>query len=173
MIGLMFYGVIGIWIIVAIYLGLKLPQWFKLNGAWAWLFVPLMIFAPVMDEVIALPQAYVLCKQAEEAFWYDTGAKGGVVKKGLNVLSREKLDVGLNISADRITYALTLRHSGKTAIKWSSIEFSSGFLHMPAGSSGTSIPLILPERCPSRSAQWPKIDAAEKELQLNVEVDPS
>jgi hypothetical protein len=77
MIGLMFYGVIGIWIIVAIYLGLKLPQWFKLNGAWAWLFVPLMIFAPVMDEVIAIPQAYALCKKAEEAFWYDPTVKGG------------------------------------------------------------------------------------------------
>ena len=169
MIGLMFFGAIGLWIFIAVVLGLKLPKWFKLKPAWSWLFVPLVFFAPVMDEVIALPQANALCKQAEEAFWYDASVKGSVIKKGLNVPEVQQTNVGLNIPAQMTTYAIELIDSGNAAVKWTVVKFSSGFLHMPAGSSGTSMPLLLPEECPSRLRQWPKIDAVKDELQLTVQ----
>jgi len=99
MIGLIFFGAIALWMLLALNLGRKIPQWFKLKPEWSWLFVPLVFFMPVMDEVIALPQAYVLCKQAEDAFWYDTNVGGQLIKKGLNVLDVQQRNVGLNIPA--------------------------------------------------------------------------
>lgn len=52
MIGLIFYGAIALWLFIALYLGRQIPQWFKLKPAWSWLFVPLVFFAPVADEII-------------------------------------------------------------------------------------------------------------------------
>lgn len=175
MIGLIFFGAIGLWILVAIYLGRKLPTWLKVNPKWSWLFVPLVFFAPVMDEVIAIPQAYALCKQAEEAFWYDPTAKGKIRMKGGTYLRDEKLTVGLNIVAHVQEYGIKLAETGAIAAKWSEVRFSSGFLKFPAGSSGDSMPLLMPwePECPSRLKQWPKIDSMKQELQLIVESDPS
>ena len=149
MIGLMFFGAIGLWIFIAVVLGLKLPKWFKLKPAWSWLFVPLVLFAPVMDEVIALPQAYALCKQAEEAFWYDPSVEGGVLKHYADY-SREEKTIGLNIKARVEQSSSVLKGTGRPVIKTMDIGFSSGFLHFPAGSSGNSMALILPDSCPSR-----------------------
>lgn len=61
MIGIVFFGAIGLWMVVAIVLGLQLPIWLKLKPLWSFLFVPLVLFAPVLDEVIAWPQMKMLC----------------------------------------------------------------------------------------------------------------
>lgn len=172
MIGLLFIGAIGIWLLVACFLGVKLPQWLKLKPAWAWLFVPLMIFAPVMDEVIALPQAYALCKQAEEAFWYDPTAKGKVLKYYSNY-SREEKTIELNIKTITERSSSVLVSDGSPVIKTVSIDFLAGFLNMPAGSNGKSMPLLLPETCPSRSWSINKYQNALKLLELTTEPRPN
>jgi hypothetical protein len=175
MIGLMFFGAIGLWFVFAIYLGRKLPTWLKLKPAWSWLFVPLVFLMPVIDEVIALPQAYALCKRAEDAFWYDPSAKGKTRMKEGAYLRNERIKVGLNIVAHVEEYGIKLAQTGAVVAKWTTVRFSPGFLNFPAGSSGGSMPLLLPwePECPSRLTQWPKIDAMKKELQLTVEPDPS
>ncbi len=63
MIGLLFFGVIGLWIAFAIGLGIMLPKWLKLKwpAAVSVLLVPLIMFAPVADEVIAYPQFHSHC----------------------------------------------------------------------------------------------------------------
>jgi hypothetical protein len=172
MIGLIFYSAIGLWLLVAFFLGVMLPHWLKLKPAWAWLFVPLMIFAPVMDEVIALPQAYALCKQAEEAFWYDPTAKGKVLKYYSNY-SREEKTIGLNIKTITERSSSVLVSDGSPVIKTVSIDFSAGFLNMPAGSNGKSMPLLLPETCPSRSWSINKYQNALKLLELTTEPRPN
>jgi hypothetical protein len=63
MIGLMFFGAIGLWGITAIALSLWAA---KLAGAkWRWLaalvLMPLVFFAPVADEIVAYPQFYSYC----------------------------------------------------------------------------------------------------------------
>ncbi len=68
MIALLFYGVIALWALVAIYLGCKFPRWFKLKQAWALLFTPLVFFAPVVDEVIGRWQFKQLCEK-EAVIW--------------------------------------------------------------------------------------------------------
>ena len=68
MIGLIFFGAMGLWFMAAIYLGRKLPQWFKLKPAWSWLFVPLVFFAPVVDEFIGRWQFNQLCEK-EAVIW--------------------------------------------------------------------------------------------------------
>ncbi len=68
MIALLFYGVIALWALVAIYLGCKFPRWFKLKRAWTLLFTPLVFFAPVVDEVIGRRQFKQLCEK-EAVIW--------------------------------------------------------------------------------------------------------
>jgi len=171
MIGLLFFGAIGLWLLVAFYLGVKLPQWLKLKPVWTWLFVPLMIFAPVMDEVIALPQAYTLCKQSKEAFWYDKNVKGGILNYSSQLLSNSQIIIGFNIKAKIINSAHVLKSDGRAVIKNMEVDFSPGLLNTILwGSTGHAI--ILPESCPGSSWAIPKYQSTIKLLELSRESNP-
>ena len=172
MIGLMFLGAIVLWVLVSFMLGHKIPVWLKLKPIWAWLFVPLVFFAPVMDEVIALPQAYALCKQAEEAFWYDPAVKGGLTKY-FSELSEEEKTIGSNIKVNIKNYTKVLKDDGRPAIKYTLVYFSSGFLNAPAGSSGKSMALLLPAECPSPPKSIEKYQKTVKLLELMSEPRPN
>lgn len=66
MIGILFFGVIAFWGLIALVLGIKLLQWLHIQRyrpVWAAVFVVLVFFAPVADEIIAYPQMQALCKQ--------------------------------------------------------------------------------------------------------------
>jgi len=171
MIGLMFFGSIGLWILFAIYLAVKIPGWFGVSGnrQWWWFFalMPLLVFLPVIDEVIAIPQARALCKQAEEAFWYDPEAKGKILANVScsNMNNREVL-IGLNIKATFEEQGACLLDTGQPAIRWTFVRFSSGYLNFPEGSSGGSMPLVLPSECPSTLALRQKIQNTKNFLQL-------
>lgn len=169
MIGLMFLGVIGLWILLAIYLAGKLPSWFGVSSNWqrigSFALMPPLIFLPVIDEVGAIPQALALCKQAEDAFWYDRTAQKALVKKSVS-LETTYIEIFSGIQAKKSIFEKRLVTNDKPGISWVEITFSSRFFGFPAGSSGNKIPLLLPEICPSRAVQWPRIDEAKKELQL-------
>jgi hypothetical protein len=68
MIGLMFLVIIGFWIMTSIFIGRRLPRWLKLKPVWSWLFIPLVFFAPVMDEAIGRWQFARLCDR-EAVVW--------------------------------------------------------------------------------------------------------
>ncbi|MGY0195975.1 hypothetical protein ACWA7J_12985 [Leptothrix sp. BB-4] len=172
MIGLLFFGAIGLWLMIALYLGCELPKWFGLNIAWAILFVPLVFFVPVIDEVIAIPQAYALCKQAEEAFWYDSSVKGGVLTY-YDEYSRDEQTVGFNIRVRVEKASSVLSGTRRPVIRRMRLFFSAGFLGSPAGSSGTSMPLLLPESCPGAVWSFPKYQEALKLLELTSEPRPN
>jgi len=63
MIGLIFFGAIGLWIILAIVIGLKLPKWFRLKDAWSWLFVPLILLGPFAPGIVGMQQYRKLCQE--------------------------------------------------------------------------------------------------------------
>ncbi len=168
MIGLLLFGAIGLWLMIALYLGCELPKWFGLNMAWAILFVPLVFFAPAIDEVIAIPQAYALCTQAEEAFWYDSSVKGGVLKY-YDEYSRDEQTIGLNIKVKIENSSSVLIDAQRPVIKTMSVDFSAGFLNFPAGSGGNSMALILPDQCPSRLWMVNKYRDTLKLLKLTTE----
>lgn len=75
MIGLMFCGALGLWFVFAIYLGRKLPIWCNLKPVWSFLFVPLVFFAPVLDEFIGRWQFNQLCEK-EAVIWLSPNWKG-------------------------------------------------------------------------------------------------
>lgn len=172
MIGLIFYGAIILWGILSLVLGSKLPKWFKLKPVWSFAFVPAVFFMPVADEIIAMPQAYLLCKQAEEAFWYDPATKGGVAKYFSESYEEEKT-IGLNIKVKIKSYTKVIKDNGHPAIKYSLIYFSSGYLNVPAGSSGRSMTLLLPDECPSPFKSIEKYQKTVKLLELKSEPRPN
>ncbi|UIN22212.1 hypothetical protein [Herbaspirillum frisingense] len=167
MTGLLFFGVIGLWGMISLYLGIKLPKCFKLRSGWSFLFAPLLLFAPVIDEVIAIPRAYVLCKQAEDAFWYDSSVKGGVLKY-YDEYSSEETTVGLNIRARIERATSVIQTSQRPAIRRMKVYFSEGFLKIPAGSSGTFMALLLPEQCPSKLWSIHKYQDTVRSLKLTL-----
>ncbi|GLS13351.1 hypothetical protein [Hydrogenophaga electricum] len=170
MIGLMFYGAILLWLAFAVFWALKLPKWLRIKKypkPWSILFGVLIFFLPVTDEIIAYPQYVALCKQAEDNFWYDSAAKGRVLEKtSCSNMSRKNVVIGLNIEAIIEEQGACLLDDGLPVIRWTFVRFSSGMLNFPAGSSGESMPLLLPERCPSRSALSERIQFTENLLRL-------
>lgn len=124
----------------------------------------------MIDEVIAIPQAYFLCKKAEEAFWYDPSVKGGVVKY-YDEYSREETTVGLNIRARIERATSVIQTSQRPAIRRMEVYFSAGFLKAPAGSNGAFMPLLL-EQCPSPIWSMSKYQDTVKSLELTLEPRP-
>ena len=151
MIGLLFFGTIFLWLIFSIFLALRLPRWFNFKDRWGFVIAPMVFFLPVIDEVVALPQAYLLCQQAENEFWYDSSVKGGVMQfHGLH--SEEKKIIGFNIEAKFDRNSEILKDTNKPVIKRTSIYFSAGFLGAFLDPSGKLVAILLPQRCPSM--QW-------------------
>jgi hypothetical protein len=144
MIGLLFFGVIGLWIAFAIWLGLKLPQWFK----WKWsafasaLLIPLILFAPVIDEVIAYPQMQALCaKGGYELAMDEKSAQGRTI---YNYSNLEPVQFWPSVEAQRlhVSYADATTHE-PVIEGYGFIRASNGFLGIPAGSSGNKMTLLL------------------------------
>ena len=171
MIGLIFFGAIALWMLLALNLGRKIPQWFKLKPEWSWLFVPLVFFMPVMDEVIALPQAYVLCKQAEDAFWYDPSVKGGVLKYRSELLSRSEQVIGINIKASVFRSAHVLKEENRSVIKDMEVDFSPG-IFISHFFGGTAPAMLIPASCPGSTWAVSKYQSTLNLLELTRESNP-
>ncbi len=71
--GLLFFGAIGFWGLISIGLGIWLTKFFRGAGVWrplvVYVTVPLVFFAPVIDEVIAYPQMVALCRQGTNSMF--------------------------------------------------------------------------------------------------------
>ncbi len=150
MIGLLFFGAIALWALVAFYLGRKLPVWFKLKPAWALLFMPLVFFAPVMDEVIAWPQMQVLChayyKQSDYDYKFAEGVdeKSAAGKTVYYVEKRTNLDIfPPTIVGTRGEYMYVDAATGKPIFLSHGFGVQRGWLGIPAGSSGTAMTAFL------------------------------
>ena len=66
MIGLMVLGALGLWLIIAIFLSKKIPQWLGLvnNKAVISVFIfPLILVIPIADELIGMRQFRQLCEK--------------------------------------------------------------------------------------------------------------
>jgi hypothetical protein len=170
MIGLMIFGAIGLWLVIAITLGVVLPKWFGLKSYFRWIasviLIPLFALAPVYDEVLAYPKMRQLCKQAEEDIWYDKTAAGKEIKRYADIIKRENIEIGNNIIAHRETYVSGMTEEGTPVIRYSIISTSGGFLKFPAGSSGNQMPLILPSECPSIAKSRSLLESIRSDLKL-------
>jgi MFS family permease len=151
MIGLMFFGAIALWGLVAIGVGLGLSKLFKESwrGLAAFALIPLIFFAPVADEIIALPQMNALCATMKPL----------ALAPGMD----EAKAYGRTIYLSSTTSTETLfpptikvtRHNGRyvdaktkePVLVQSGFSPSAGMLGMPSGSGGGSMPLVL-SKCP-------------------------
>jgi hypothetical protein len=145
-IGLLFFGAIALWGVIATSLGIKLPMWMGIQRyrlLWTVVLVPLVFAAPVVDEVIAYPQMKALCKTVEHVEYDPKTATGQTVSKYSSVIGNEKrtLFPGILVRIER--RALVTPFAEVPIVKWASIEPQAGLLQFPAGSSGGSMPLLL------------------------------
>jgi hypothetical protein len=146
MIGLSFIFVLGLWVVIAVALGRKIPKWLgiarypKALGA---VFALLVFVAPVADEIIAYPQMMTLCTGVEKVEYDPQTATGQTVSKYSSIISHETKTLFPGIQVRIEQRALVTPVAEVPIVKWGSIEPRAGFLHFPAGSSGDSMPLLL------------------------------
>jgi hypothetical protein len=149
MIGLMFFGAIGLWGVIAIALSLWAS---KIAGAkWRWLaalvLMPLVFFAPVADEIVAYPEVQVLCETAKDYIYDEQFARGKTIDSFSYILSKETKNIFPNIKIVLEESAVIEYTTKIPVIRSFEMTSSGGFLKFPAGSSGGRISLLLPERC--------------------------
>jgi hypothetical protein len=146
MIGLLFFGAIALWALIALVLGVKLPEWLRIQRyrlPWTVVCVVLVFFAPVADEIIAWPQLHVMCKSVDTVEFDPQTAVGQTVSKYSSVISIETKALFPGVPVRIEQRALVTPVTEVPIVKWGSIEPRAGFLHFPAGSSGDSMPLLL------------------------------
>jgi hypothetical protein len=70
MMGLLFFGVIGLWIWFAIWLGRKIPQWLNLKyrGLVTAILMPVFLVAPFVDDWLGMRQFKQLCNERDMVF---------------------------------------------------------------------------------------------------------
>lgn len=154
MIGILFFGVIAIWALIALVLGIKLPTWLGIQRFKPWisvLLVPLIFFGPVADEIIAYPQMQALCKQVRGL----TLAPGIDEKK---VTGRTVYSWGLttttalwpsSVKVLRRDYSYVDATTKEAILQGVWFEPLRGMIGIPNGSSGGQITLLL-RKCDSK-----------------------
>ena len=140
MIGIFFFGSIALWALIALVLGVKLPEWLRIQRyrlPWTVVCVVLVFFAPVADEIIAWPQLQGLCKDAGRYLFLngqtEKSVSGRTVKSNSffkTILLSESVRV--QMSEDIMTDATTKEDILRSYM----IEPKSSFAAFPDGSGG-------------------------------------
>lgn len=152
MIGLLFFGAIALWGVIAIVLGIKLPKWMGIQRyrlLWTVVLVPLVFFAPVADEIIAYPQMQALCaslKPLELAPGMDeNGAYGRTVYPTESRTTETLFPSTIKITRFSAAYADAT--TKEPVLVQSGFEPQRGMLGVPNGSSGGQMTVLL-NKCP-------------------------
>lgn len=107
MIGLMFLGAGLLWLVLTVYLTIKLPRWLGLRSYAQWLLrmvlVPLLLVGPFVDEIVGMRQFEKLC---EEQAILRVAPNADQVKRAKVIHSdlRELSGYWVNISTGRSSY---------------------------------------------------------------------
>jgi hypothetical protein len=148
MIGILFFGAIAVWGGIALAIGSNLPRWLRIQRfrlLWAVLFVVLVFFAPVADEIVAYPQLRMLCKDTN-GFEF---APGMDAKKayGRTVYYQEPTS-RFEIFPDSVTVLRAeYRYIDSTTkeVIFHEVDYGAtrGWLGIPAGSSGSTMTVLI------------------------------
>ncbi|MES2831501.1 MAG: hypothetical protein V4695_05855 [Pseudomonadota bacterium] len=67
MIGFLFLGVALLWLVLTVFLTIKIPRWLDLKSSSRWLLrlalVPLLLVGPFVDEIVGMRQFKRLCEE--------------------------------------------------------------------------------------------------------------
>ena len=158
MIGLLFFGAIAVWGVIAIALGSKLPEWLGIKRhrtALGFVFALLVFVAPVADEIIAYPQMQMLCQQVnglELARGMDEEKAHG---KSF-YYAEDNHNVTLwpsSVKLLRRDYAYINAMTKEAILQGVWFEPLRGMLGVPNGSSGGQMTLIL-GKCDSKTEAY-------------------
>ncbi len=145
MIGLIFYGVIVLWLLVSVALALKIPKWLSIKSQWAALFAPILFFALIADELVAWPQVQLLCGEfrgyvfAEEM--NEESAAGRTVYYKQTAEPFFVFPSTIKVKKWRYLYIDAVTKEPVFVMHDLGVE--SGWLQIPSGSSGTSMTALL------------------------------
>ncbi len=154
MIGLLFFGAIALWALIALVIGVKLPEWLRIQRyrlPWTVVCVVLVFFAPVADEVIAWPQMQVMCKKVQGL----TLASGIDVQKatGRTVYSSGRTTITTlwpsSVKVLRRDYSYVDSTTKEAILEGVWFEPMRGMLGIPNGSSGGQMTVLL-DKCESK-----------------------
>lgn len=154
MIGLLFFGAIALWGWIAFALGKRLSRFFGIERnrpLWVAVFVVLVFFVPVADEIIAIPKMQEMCKQVN----------GLALAPGINerqARGRTVYSIGKSttttlwpssVKVIRRDYAYIDASTKEPILQGVWFEPLRGMLGMPNGSSGGHMTLLL-GKCASK-----------------------
>lgn len=150
MIGILFIFVIGLWLVIALALGRKIPKWLGITRhqkALGLVFALLVFVAPVADEVIAYPQMRGLCaslKPYEFAPGMDEKkAYGRTVEQALEINEESLWPSSVKVTRWDLRYIDTA--TKEPVLVYTRFQPKSGMLGVPNGSSGGAMTVLLKE----------------------------
>ena len=149
MIGLLFFGAIAVWGVIAIALGSKLPEWLGIKRhrtALGFVFALLVFVAPVADEIIAYPQMQRLCKEAHSFRFVDDMDAQKSYGRSVYYWSRSAPITTIFPSSIKVhgnEYGYFDAQTKEPILYSYSIGVDRGWLGIPAGSSGTAMTALI------------------------------
>lgn len=148
MIGLLFFGAITIWGVVAFALGSKIPQLLGVKRhrtAIGFAFALLLFVAPVADEIIAWPQMQALCA-SQKPFQLVSGmsihsAHGRTVEQTLEISELSLWPSSVKATQWDLRYVDV--GTKETILEYTRFQPRRGMLGIPNGSSGGQMTALL------------------------------
>lgn len=122
--------------------------------------LPLLIIAPLADEIIAIPKMYSLCKQNSSVIVNEK------IANNAEVIFIDPVPIYYNIGAVRIRiYPFTYvdKESKEVVVSYNMVSAKGGFLIKSLGISGNDSPLIFDNGCG-------KIEGKDFEDKYNIKV---
>ena len=151
MIGLFFLLVLGIWLMIAISLGTKIPKWLGLTryrAATSVMLVAAIFVAPVADEIIAYPQLQAICAASGyELAMTEKEAYGRTIYYTSRTTPDTLWPGTVVIANHEVRYVDA--SSKEPVVIGRGVRPLHGFLGVPAGSSGDKMTLLL-SNCKTR-----------------------
>lgn len=148
MIGLLFFGAIALWALVALVLGIKLSDWLCIQRnrlPWTVVCVTLVFFAPVADEVIAWPQMQSLCASSSSIELAKGMNEASAKKRTVYYTQRRTTDTlfpkSIEITRSSGAYVDSVSKEPVLVQTW--FEPRRGLLGIPNGSSGGEMTILL------------------------------
>ena len=143
--GLFFFFVIGVWALIALSLGIKIPKWLGVTRhrtVASGVLVALIFLAPVADEIIAYPQMQTLCAAGGyELAMTEKEAYGRTIYYTSHSTPDTLWPATVVVARHKVRYIDAT--SKQPVVIGRGVSPVHGFLGVPAGSSGDKMPLIL------------------------------
>lgn len=175
--GLFFLSILGIWLLIAVLVGTKIPKWLgatRYRRALSVLLIPLIFLAPVADEIVAYPQMLALCKH-DKLYELATGMneKKAYGRTVYYVQKKELISLWPStVKVSRLDMAYVDAQTNETVLARIGFRAAQGMLGLPAGSSGDKTTVLL-SGCGSRIEAYDAKGLPSRFSHLNLTKTPT